>query len=88
MLEFTDWVMVWFNVQEPVDTLIFVVGCLAMPFVVWVAWNVGDRPHASEVDAPPRSVAVLPFATVGTDLDTEFLGLGLADQILSDLTHI
>jgi len=33
-------------------------------------------------------VAVLPFVTLGNAPDTEYLGYGLADQILNDLTRI
>ena len=38
--------------------------------------------------APARSVAVLPFVTVGGDSEAEYLGFGLADQILSDLSKV
>ncbi len=89
ILEFTDWVMARFEIQAPVDTLVFVAGCVALPLVAWVAWRVGGRAAAIPVlDAPPRSVAVLPFATMGGDPDTDFLGFGIADQILSDLARV
>jgi len=88
ILEFTDWVMVRFDVQAPVDTAIFIAGCTLLPLVVWLAWRGGGRVLAPTFEAPPRSVAVLPFATSGGDPDTEFLGVGLADQILSDLARV
>lgn len=89
ILEFTDWVMLRFEIQAPVDTYLFVGGCLALPLVAWVAWRVGGRvAGAPTLEAPPRSVAVLPFATLGGDPDTEFLGFGIADQILSDLARV
>ncbi len=88
ILEFTDWVMVRFTIHAPVDTVIFALGCMALPLVGWLQWRVGSRTVAPTLEAPPRSVAVLPFATVGGDPDTEFLGFGLADQILSDLARV
>jgi len=64
------------------------VGCLMLPLVAWLAWRLGGRAALPGFEAPPRSVAVLPFATAGGDADTEFLGFGLADQILSDLARV
>jgi adenylate cyclase len=88
VLEFTDWVMARFGVTAPVDTAIFVAGCVALPAVGWAAWRLGASRSLPPLDAPPRSVAVLPFVTVGGDPDAEFLGFGIADQILSDLTRV
>lgn len=88
VLEFTDWIMVRFGVTAPVDTAIFLSGCLALPVVGWMAWRLGASRSLPPLAAPARSVAVLPFVTVGGDPDTEFLGFGLADQILSDLSRV
>ncbi len=88
ILEFTDWAMARFSIQAPVDTAIFITGALALPLVAWVAWRVGEHVGSAPLQAPPRSVAVLPFATVGGDPDTGFLGFGIADQILSDLARV
>jgi eukaryotic-like serine/threonine-protein kinase len=46
---------------------------------------------ARQVDAPVGaacSVAVLPFATVGGDADTEYLADGLTDELISALTRV
>lgn len=88
LLEFTDWATQRFGLQAPLVIGVFVVGCLALPVVAWLAWRLGDVAELPELAAPPRSVAVLPFATVGGDADTEFLGFGLADQILTDLCRV
>lgn len=88
LLEFTDWAVERFGLQAPVVTLVFVAGVLALPFVLWLSWRIGGDSPLPEVDAPPRSVAVLPFVTPGGDPDTELLGVGLADQILSDLARV
>ncbi len=87
-LEFTDWVMARFGVTAPVDTAIFLAGCVALPAVVWIAWRVGAPRSLPPMEAPLRSVAVLPFVNVGGDPDAEYLGFGLADQILSDLARV
>lgn len=34
---------------------------------------------------PPRSLAVLPFRTIGTGLDEDYLGLGLSDALITKL---
>lgn len=88
ILEFTDWVVTRYGLEAPVVTLVFIGGCLLVPFVVLVAWGLGNGAPGEALEAPPRSVAVLPFVTVGGDPDTGFLGLGLADQILTNLSRV
>jgi TolB-like protein/Flp pilus assembly protein TadD len=88
ILEFTDWASQRFDIQAPVVIGVLVAGCLALPLVVWFAWRLGEDAAPREVAAPARSVAVLPFDIVGGDPDTEFLGFGLADQILADLSRV
>lgn len=88
ILEFTDWLVTRYGLDAPVETFIFLSGCVLLPFVAWLSWRLGAGNVPPVLDAPPRSVAVLPFATVGGDPDTEFLGFGLADQILTDLSRV
>ena len=88
VLEFTDWAAQRFQIQAPLAIWIFLAGCVALPLVAWAAWRLGAGAGLSTLDAPPRSVAVLPFTIVGGDPDTEFLGFGLADQILTDLSRV
>jgi TolB-like protein/Flp pilus assembly protein TadD len=90
LIESTDWAIRRFGFGPA--PLSWVLGMLAvcLPVVLWVSWRLGDarteRRDASE--APPRSVAVLPFANVAGDPETECLCFGLADQILTDLARI
>ncbi|HSG09289.1 MAG TPA: CDC27 family protein [Longimicrobiales bacterium] len=88
ILEFTDWAVTRFGLQAPLVMLVFLAGCVVLPFVVLGAWRAGAPDAAPTTEAPPRSVAVLPFMTVGGDADTEFLGFGLADQILTNLARV
>jgi TolB-like protein/Flp pilus assembly protein TadD len=89
LLEFSDWAATRFNIEAPVVGLVLVSLLAFLVPVLWIAWRLADNdlgPH--EVIAPPRSVAVLPFVSVGDDPEAELLGFGIADQILSDLTRI
>ncbi|HKJ01747.1 MAG TPA: CDC27 family protein [Longimicrobiales bacterium] len=88
MLEFTDWAATRFQLQAPLVMLVFVGGCLVLPVVLVMAWRLGGGTPLPLPEAPPRSVAVLPFVTAGGDPDTDFLGFGLADQILTDLSRV
>jgi len=57
-----------------------------------MAWRLGGPTEGAlaPAEAPPRSVAVLPFVGLGGagDPDTELLGFGIADQILTDLSRV
>jgi TolB-like protein/Flp pilus assembly protein TadD len=89
LLEFTDWAAVRFGVQAPLVMWVFLGWSLGLPVVLWASWRLGGRGGTpTPVEAPPRSVAVLPFAAVGGDSDTAHLGFGLADQILTDLARV
>ena len=88
ILEFTDWAVIRFQLQAPLVMLVFGSGCLLLPFVVLAAWKLGGGAPFPLPEAPARSVAVMPFVTVGSDPDTEFLGFGLADQILTNLSRV
>jgi TolB-like protein/Flp pilus assembly protein TadD len=89
LLEFTDWAVVRFSLARDWTTGVLAVLAASLPLVLWAAWRLGGRgPSLPQVDAPPRSVAVLPFANLGGDADTGYLGFGIADQILNHLTKI
>jgi adenylate cyclase len=91
MIEFTDWAVARFGLDGSLEAWLLAILALGFPCVLLASWRFGDRrEHRREasVIAPPRSVAVLPFANVGGDAKTEFLSVGLADQILTDLARI
>lgn len=89
LLEFTDWAVERFQLDAPLVTIMLGALALLLPIVVWGAWRFSeDAPVLYEHEAPPRSVAVLPFVTLGGDPEAGYLGYGLADQILNDLTKI
>jgi adenylate cyclase len=89
LLEFTDWAVTRFGLERNWTNDVLVLLALLLPIVLWTAWKLGGRGAVPpQVNAPPRSVAVLPFVNVGGDADVEYLGFGLADQIVTDLAKI
>lgn len=89
LLEFTDWTVGHFELQRNITNDVLVALALFLPVVLWLAWKAGGRGHALQpVDAPPRSIAVLPFVSLGDDVDAAYLGYGLADQIVTDLARV
>jgi adenylate cyclase len=89
LLEFTDWAVAHFQLERNLTNDVLVALAFLLPVFLWLAWKLGGRePRLPTVDAPPRSVAVLPFANVGGDADAGYLGFGLADQIVTDLARI
>jgi serine/threonine-protein kinase len=51
-----------------------------------LAADIADAPSAN--DPPPRSIAVLPFANLSSDRENEFLGDGIAEDIINALASI
>jgi len=91
LIEFSDWAVARFGLDGALEGWLLVVLALGLPGVFLASWRFGDRRERHReagVPAPPRSVAVLPFANVGDDSKTDFLSIGLADQILTDLARI
>lgn len=53
-----------------------------------VASLLGKTDPASIVVQPPRTIAVLPFDNFSGDAESEYFGDGLAEELLSKLTHV
>jgi serine/threonine-protein kinase len=47
-----------------------------------------DDPASARAAAPAQSIAVLPFASLSTDRDNEYLGDGIAEDIINALARI
>jgi serine/threonine protein kinase/tetratricopeptide (TPR) repeat protein len=65
----------------------FVVGpvlFVTMAIAVIGYWRVSTKGGASQID----SIAVIPFATVGGNSDTDFLSDGLSESLISSLAHV
>lgn len=45
-------------------------------------------PGSAPAKPAPRTIAVLPFAALGADAEKDFLGLGMADAVITRLTHV
>jgi serine/threonine protein kinase/tetratricopeptide (TPR) repeat protein len=52
--------------------------------------NLADDPSAvpSTTEVGPRSIAVLPFANMSAEPDSQYLSDGLADELINALTHL
>lgn len=90
LIEFSDWATARFRLDGVLSGWLLALLVVGLPVVFIASWSLGERRDGRRdvVAAPPRSVAVLPFANVGADPATEFLSTGLADQILTDLAKI
>ncbi len=55
---------------------------VALTFLLWA--RLGTSAHAMK-DGPVRSLAVLPFETIGAQAGDEYLGLGMADALITKL---
>ncbi|HSG46267.1 MAG TPA: tetratricopeptide repeat protein [Longimicrobiales bacterium] len=89
LIESTDWAVDQLDVQAPLISFVLLGLSALLPLVLWMAWRLGGESAEPEPpEAPPRSVAVLPFESPGSDHEADILGFGIADQILTDLTRV
>ncbi|MCS6805623.1 MAG: FlgO family outer membrane protein, partial [Blastocatellia bacterium] len=51
---------------------------------LWL-WNQSSR---SQVDTSVNSIAVLPFKTIGDETEDDYLSLGMADVLITQLSHL
>ncbi len=78
----------------PIKTFVFIPVLIAVLSLAWLYWyNKADtKPIIKLVDTQQTSalevIAVLPFANTRPDVDTDFLGFALANQIIGDLTNL
>ncbi len=64
------------------------VGALAIAlFYVWRSSQRLDAAASTGAATPVRSVAVLPFRVLSSEKDDEYLSLGLADALITSLSH-
>lgn len=52
------------------------------------AWNMLSEKTVSSSERPVRSIAVLPFTTVGEDADAAYLGPGITETLIHKLSRI
>ena len=66
-----------------------IIALLAAALTVSLIFNVKDLPRAGlEAGSPPRSLAVLPFESRGSDPDNEVFADGIHDDLLTRLANI
>jgi DNA-binding winged helix-turn-helix (wHTH) protein/TolB-like protein/Flp pilus assembly protein TadD len=63
--------------------LLLVVGIVAGPYL----WTT-NKSRSMESGAPIKSIAVLPFKSLGTDPSDDYLGLGMADTLITKLASM
>jgi TolB-like protein/Flp pilus assembly protein TadD len=69
-------------------TAALLVSALAIAlFYVWRSSQRLDAAASRSVATPVRSVAVLPFRVLSSEKDDEYLSLGLADALITSLSH-
>lgn len=87
-IEFTDWATGRLGWPPSVLRWVLTILVLGLPVALALTWYLsGSREAVPEhPPAPPRSLAVLPFSGFGDD--TEYLAVGLADQIIMDLARV
>ena len=61
---------------------------LAVALIAFFLWQVRRRATSPSGSAAPTTVAVLPFQNLGADKDTDFLRLGLPDEIATALSYV
>lgn len=92
LLEFSSWGADRGLFPDGVVNLALLLLAAGLPAVGAAAWTFGGRADAEHVSwarpAPPRSVAVLPFANLSTDAADAFLGDGISDEIMSVLARV
>ena len=64
--------------------LVTVVAMLPMVSHLWMS----RTPKQQEASAPAKSIAVLPFKPLGSDAGDEYLGFGMADNLITRLSNI
>ncbi|MEQ9569348.1 MAG: tetratricopeptide repeat protein [Longimicrobiales bacterium] len=89
LLEFSSWAEGRYQLQVPVVSTTFTLLVVVLFPVAWTAWRLGAQGAPRRpLRAPPRSVAVLPFESMGADGQAELFGFGLADRLVTDLARI
>lgn len=68
--------------------LIPVLLIFALMMTVLIIWSPWKRNESSSVPVISQSIAVLPFANIRSDPETDFLGFAFADQIIGALAYV
>jgi TolB-like protein/DNA-binding winged helix-turn-helix (wHTH) protein/Flp pilus assembly protein TadD len=72
----------------PMAAGLFVCALTIVLFFVWRSNRTLEPSAPATVSSPPiRSVAVLPFRVLSAEKDDEYLSLGLADALITSLSH-
>jgi len=65
-----------------------IAGAVAVVLIAVFAFRQTGMLQSSRNTSAPRSIAVLPFATVGTDASNEYYGDGIADELAGSLGKV
>ena len=56
--------------------------------LIYMAFQLLKTPRVSESDRSKRTLAVLPFQTLNSELESEYLGLGMTDALITKLSNV
>jgi DNA-binding winged helix-turn-helix (wHTH) protein/TolB-like protein/Tfp pilus assembly protein PilF len=73
--------------KKPLYALVAGIGLAALLLVTGVAMHRGNGQQRSTPGAAIRSLAVLPFQTLGSNSPDKYLGLGMADAVITKLAN-
>ena len=74
------------NVTNRKRLLSIVGGCIALGLAITLIYWLRHR--STNDGFTPKSIAVLPFKTIGTDGESDLLGLGMADALIIKLSRL
>jgi serine/threonine protein kinase/tetratricopeptide (TPR) repeat protein len=84
-------ITVQFNPKKILIPALVIAGLAIIALVLWHPWS--PRKEGEKLSAKPslpgfQKLAVLPFANIKSDPQTDYLGFALADQIIGDLAYV
>jgi TolB-like protein/Flp pilus assembly protein TadD len=84
-------ITVTFGLKKLFIPALVVVALIIAAVVIWHPWS--PRKEGEKLPAKPslsgfQKLAVLPFANIKSDPQTDYLGFALADQIIGDLAYV
>ncbi len=73
-----------FSSRSFIFGIVLLVGLMAALYY----WEISSRTKQPEIEARVRSIAVLPFKPLSADGSDEYLGLGMADTLITKLSNV
>jgi serine/threonine-protein kinase len=84
-------ITVSFRLKKLMMPVLIVIALVVTGLIIWSPWKQKESaavPSGKPSIAELQKLAVLPFANIRSDPQTDFLGFALADQIIGDLAYV